>query len=201
MTIRQTPDAVREAIREDIAKQLDEPWRDRVILRPEQWQIVLAALDSRAGDAGDRTALPPGWKSWTGGAFAPQDYGGRYMLRNGSLHEWRPGDSAGPSWKWEYGDGDVVAYFATPAPAVDAVPAGEAEPSLNRHDLYRFMDTLKLSEKRDVAKAIGFDPAPLPGENDMNRWRRMWLWAGENGKRSELATAIRAALSHGEGRK
>ncbi len=93
--------------------------------RYEQMQAIVrhrsnAALDSRAGDAGEGLVLPPGWKLWTGGPFAPQDYDGRYMLRNRSFHDWRAGNGAGPSWKWEYGEGDVVAYLATPAPADDA---------------------------------------------------------------------------------
>jgi len=76
--------------------------------------------------------------------------------------------------------------------------AEEVERPLNSNDLYRFMDTLKLSEKREVASAIGFDAAYLPGENDMDRWKRMWLWAAESNKKPALATAIRAALARAQ---
>lgn len=76
-----------------------------------------------------------------------------------------------------------------------ASEAGEVEKLLSREDLYRFMDTLKLSEKREVAKTIGFDPAYVAGERDFDRWKRMWLWAADNDKKSALATAIRAALA------
>lgn len=81
-------------------------------------RIAKEALSTLSADAirqGEGLVLPPGWKPWTGGPFTPQDYAGRYMLRNRSFHDWRPGNGAGPSWKWEYGEGDIVAYLATPA--------------------------------------------------------------------------------------
>lgn len=146
MTPRQTPDAVREAVAKVLYDFRPGCGWETVKGRPASYAIpwdeacadykedayretdaILAALDSRAGGAGEGLVLPPGWKPWTGGPFTPQDYAGRYMLRNRSFHDWRPGNGAGPSWKWEYGEGDIVAYLATPAPAVDAVPAGEVE--------------------------------------------------------------------------
>ncbi|MBB3877919.1 hypothetical protein [Sphingomonas pseudosanguinis] len=48
--VTQTPDATCEAIRQFITKQLDELWRDRVILPPEQWNVVLAALSNAKDD-------------------------------------------------------------------------------------------------------------------------------------------------------
>lgn len=197
MTTRQTPDAMRQAVhklelQDDYAtnKLSNADWRPtRAHYEAARNQVrdvraILAALDSRAGDAGEGWRLVP-----VDPTEDMSDAGSRAL--GGNATQYRD-----PNGVWS-----AMLAAATPAPAVDAVPAGEVEPQLNRHDLYRFMDTLKLSEKREVAKAIRFVPAPLTGETDMQRWSRMLAWAAENGKKTELAIAIRAALSHGEGRK
>lgn len=86
-------------------------------------------------------------------------------------------------------------FWNTRTLSPQTLPApGEVERPLDRNDLYRFMDTLKLSEKREVASAIGFDPSYVPGERDFDRWKRMWLWAAENDKKPALAAAIRSLL-------
>lgn len=208
----QTPDAVREA-RRIAANVLGLPpglrseYMNGKYDTGDHVRIALAALDSRAGDAGEGKEL-----FLVSLALSKPFAGGTTYSMSQS---WRTGgteqeaiDAAimfAAKEKPGFGVWNMliarVPLSATPAPAVDAVPAGEVEPQLNRHDLYRFMDTLKLSEKREVAKAIRFVPAPLTGETDMQRWSRMLAWAAENGKKTELAIAIRAALSHGEGRK
>ncbi len=92
----------------------------------------------------------------------------------------------------------MLSHYDASTSSPDAAGSGgearEAIAPLNCNDLYRFMDTLKLSEKREVASAIGFDPAYVPGERDVDRWKRMWLWAAENDKKPALAAAIRALL-------
>lgn len=219
MSDKQTPDAVREALERRkavnaILAPLLAPFvpdmGELIRIGNEACTAILAALDSRAGDAGEglqsavADALNAAWAlcddTENGDSeqpSVPRDAWKRLADALDALEATIP-KSEQPCWP---GVSARLLASATPAPAVDAVPAGEVERPLNRDDLYRFMDALKLSEKRDVAKAIGFDPAPLPGENDMDRWKRMWAWAAENDKKVELATAIRAALSHGVGRK
>lgn len=92
-----------------------------------------------------------------------------------------------------FAEHEADALIAALSPQTLPAP-GEVERPLDRNDLYRFMDTLKLSEKREVASAIGFDPAYVPGERDFDRWKRMWLWAAENDKKPALAVAIRSSL-------
>lgn len=149
-------------------------------------------LDSRAGDAGEGLVLPPGWKPWTGGPFTPQDYAGRYMLRNRSFHDWRPGNGAGPSWKWEYGEGDIVAYLATPAPAVDAVPAGEVLEEPDWANAATCIENMQIAYDNALEADPFDDGNPIPTDTVVD--------AGDLGVLIGLARYA-AALSHGEGRK
>lgn len=129
MTTRQTPDAVREAAEEIVALPhgLDIGYAQDIARR------ILAALDSRAGDAGE---IDNGYS-----ADDAVDFVFNRLAEKLGLAEWQVVEG---SEEWE---GDVsatlhrllidagiiddetgvVATLATPAPAVDAVPAGEVE--------------------------------------------------------------------------
>jgi len=171
MTTRQTPDAVREAAEEIVALPhfLDIGYAQDIARR------ILAALDSRAGDAGE---IDNGYS-----ADDAVDFVFNRLAEKLGLAEWQVVEG---SEEWE---GDVsatlhrllidagiiddetgvVATLATPAPAVDAVPAGEVETN-DRH--------LVALLRREAAHS--------------------GVWFADHLAR---AADRLAALSHGEGRK
>lgn len=170
MTDKQTPDAVREAAEEIVALPhfLDIGYAQDIARR------ILAALDSRAGDAGE---IDNGYS-----ADDAVDFVFNRLAEKLGLAEWQVVEG---SEEWE---GDVsatlhrllidagiiddetgvVATLATPAPAVDAVPAGEVERLVKQ-----------LSEEA--------------GDWRHNAYTRVML--------AQMHDRLSAALSHGEGRK
>ncbi|APX66301.1 hypothetical protein AV944_11180 [Sphingomonas sp. LK11] len=122
MTTRQTPDAVREAVaRETLAKQYDASMPSRAAhIRAGTSDhkaidaiLAFAALDSRAGDAREGWKLVP--------VEPTEAMLDAYWKQTGESKEMRSRTHAYMRRYWS------AMLAATPAPAVDAVPAGEVE--------------------------------------------------------------------------
>lgn len=119
----QTPDAVREAVARIIDPKPFEA-RSCVVERSQRQKdalakadTILAALDSRAGDAGE----PVAWQWERRGRYGPTD--------GATIGKWERVLTPYAPDTWPEADrrNIVPLYAATPAPAVDAVPAGEVD--------------------------------------------------------------------------
>lgn len=158
----QTPDAVREAVAR-IQKWMDDEHRDlspgevaAELSYDDVTTVLRAALDSRAGDAGEGAqAIYERAQRELG--FSPRGKMGGLSERV-TLHAIQ------------------IALSATPAHAVDAVPAGEDVNDWLRGDWYeRWQDATENADEE--------------------------LMATLESLRGRVEQTIRAALSHGEGRK
>lgn len=222
----QTPDAVREAVQEALNllknAQMAGDGR-RVTLHPTRVRLVsdllAAALDSRAGDAGEGWKLVPvemtremsdAGRDATGGyPYAPHDIPKLGYMQVNII--------------WN------AILAATPAPAVDAQEDGEpaawaiAAEKAASEAYAQHMGSPEESDpaagRRAAALAIqACAPAvdAVPAGEDLDDWLRgdwyeRWQDATENADEELMATleslrgrveqTIRAALSHGEGRK
>lgn len=142
MTTRQTPDAVREAVAQlqEALKQAEGHESQSVMVKCADLRAILAALDSRAGDAGEAVAwCSPGQLAnltdvdRDGGVYLP-------------IRKTRRGNFTMP-------------LFATPAPAVDAVPAGEVERKAIRDEI------INTPETADFMAGV-----PLEAAHQRDRW-------------------------------
>ena len=179
MTTRQTPDAVREAAEEIVALPhfLDIGYAQDIARR------ILAALDSRAGDAGE---IDNGYSADDAGDFVFNRLAEKLGLAEWQVvegsEEWE-GDVSATLHRLLIDAGiiddetGVVATLATPAPAVDAVPAGEV---YTREQINSALRTARSN----AMETFGI------------RWAHL-----EEISRIELTLSALSALSHGEGRK
>jgi len=180
MTTRQTPEAVREAQALEIARDLMVkhfgPGKSNA--NPASWVIeamlTFAALDSRAGDAGEGEAanrviyLLQGDNSRMAGALRScRDQFAFYAREHTAAGK---SEKAATNTRFAKIADDALTAIkpATPAPAVDAVPAGEVE---------RLREAL-AAEAKD--------------------WRHS---AYSRVTFAHMYDRLSAALSHGEGRK
>lgn len=190
MTTRQTPDAVRkreiviEKLREVEALEDSNMNRHAYAIRTfaKEAADYLAALDSRAGDAGEG-ALVEAARSILAAFSGPDPYGKMHA----SVHE---ADTVRLD--------RAIEAAATPAPAVDAVPAGEASDMAwfggqHRLSLSHYSPMYGDDDDQSVEWRVMRESGPI---ND-----REWDIVGRGATPYEAVASARAALSHGEGRK
>ncbi|BCI69974.1 hypothetical protein SPKIRA_08040 [Sphingomonas paucimobilis] len=198
MTPRQTPDAVREAVArvQEALGHAEGHESQSVLVKCADLRAILAALDSRAGDAGEGFgAVLERWDS-----VIPLSHDERTKLiaeltaaTPAPAVDAQQGDDEGPCTDCE--DTGITTQTERAcsceagdqyrAPAVDAVPAGEVQ---------------RLRALYETHLAAPFDKSPRNGAPS-EEWE---LWYAANRARKELLDAVPAllaSLSHGEGRK
>jgi hypothetical protein len=201
MTTRQTPDAVREAymqgqvdMRERAAQVCDQRGAEEQeafgLVRGTQnyfrarnavRDLQIAALDSRAGDAGEGLVKTLCWTephpshsypNWTAGdvnimfyarinTSEPLSYGKFPLSINGSMiaEKFDTVEAAKAYAQRNYAKRILSALSATPAPAVDAVPAGEGERLAIRNEI------INTPETADFMAGV-----PLEAAHQRERW-------------------------------
>ncbi|KTT68246.1 hypothetical protein [Sphingomonas sanguinis] len=167
---------------EDLAKQWKgRPWvpLEAAISALQFWQRrdyehTMSALNSH---------VPAGWIGWSGGVVPVQgtDARGLILFKGESVKQAEErGEEVLDYWPWHDADGQPLATAykpATPAPAVDAVPAWEVE---------RLREA--LTEAVAVLERLPY--GDWPGK----------MYSGKTVAANALIRRARAALSHGEGR-